>query len=53
MHGVLDVLDLMLAQVVEGIGQAAADLIVDGAGNQHAAGSASDSRRAAMLMPSP
>ena len=36
-HGLLDVLDLALAQIVEGQRQLAADLIVDGTGHEDAA----------------
>ena len=35
-HGLLDVLDLPLAHILEGERQLAADLIVDGIGNEHA-----------------
>src|SRR5207245_10256809 len=35
-HGLLDVLDLPLAYILEGERQFAADLIVDGIGNEHA-----------------
>ena len=35
-HGLLDVLDLPLAHILEGERQFAADLIVDGTGNEHA-----------------
>jgi hypothetical protein len=35
-HGLVDVLELPLTDVLEGNGQLAADLIVDGIGNEHA-----------------
>ena len=48
-----DVLDLLLAQILEDEGQPVADVVMDRTGDEHPAGSARASSRAAMLTPSP